>query len=188
MKKHVITISGKPGSGKSTASKVLAERLAYTHFSTGDFFRQIGKERGIDVLGTNQLAEADTSIDLLVDAKLKEIGESNDNMIIDSRMAWHFLPFAFRVYLDLDLSVAAKRIFNNQDVIRTEAETIPETIELYAERLNQRLESESKRYLSLYQANPYDSSNYDLVVDTATNNPEEVVNIILTNYKNWLLQ
>lgn len=186
MKKHIITISGKPGSGKSTASKMLAERLGYTHFSTGDLFRQIGKERGIDVLETNQAAETDRSIDDLVDAKLVEIGEKEDNIVIDSRMAWHFLPFAFRVYLDLDLLTAAQRILMKPDPTRASVETIPETPELYAERLGKRLESEAKRYLSLYNANPYDPSNYDLVIDTAVNDPEQVVHLIREGYEKWL--
>src|SRR2546422_795855 len=32
-KKHIITIAGRPGSGKSTTSKTIAEELGYEHFS-----------------------------------------------------------------------------------------------------------------------------------------------------------
>ena len=104
-KKHIITIAGKPGSGKSTTSKAVAHSLGFTHFSSGDFFRAIGKERGIDVFQANLVAEAEEDIDHLVDEKLRTLGENEDNMVIDSRMAWHWMPYSFRVYLDLDLSL-----------------------------------------------------------------------------------
>lgn len=185
-KKHIITIAGKPGSGKSTTSKGLARTLTYQHFSSGDFFRAIGKERGIDVFQANLAAEADTTMDELVDQKLQQLGANQDNMIIDSRMAWHWMPYSFRVYLDLDLDIAAERIFHTLDIERLEAEHIPETAPEYAQQLQQRLNSEIKRYMNLYQANPYDTSNYDLVVDSATNTPTEVQQIILDAYKNWV--
>jgi cytidylate kinase len=138
------------------------------------------------VFQANLAAEADTKIDELVDQKLQQLGADQDNMIIDSRMAWHWMPYSFRVYLDLDLEIAAERIFRTLDTERLEAEHIPETAPEYAQQLQQRLNSEIKRYMNLYQANPYDTSNYDLVVDSAANTPAEVQQIILDAYKNWV--
>jgi len=184
-KKHIITIAGKPGSGKSTTSKGLARALGYLHFSSGDFFRAIGKERGFDVLATNLLAEQEKSIDEAVDQKLRELGAKEDQMVIDSRMAWHWMPYSFRVYLDLDLTVAAERIISHTDEARRAAEFIPSSPVLYAKTLQDRLDSESKRYLSLYDANPYNPDNYDLVVDTAANDIEAVQKIILDAYTTW---
>ncbi|MEZ4103369.1 MAG: nucleoside monophosphate kinase [Candidatus Paceibacterota bacterium] len=45
MKKQIITIAGKPGSGKSTTAKRLSGELNYAHFSSGDFFRQVGLDK-----------------------------------------------------------------------------------------------------------------------------------------------
>ena len=185
-KKHIITIAGKPGSGKSTTSKGLATTLAFTHFSSGDFFRAIGKERGIDVFATNLVAEQEKDIDHLVDEKLRQLGAEEDNMVIDSRMAWHWMPYSLRVYLDLDLTVAAERIMAGMDAARSEVENIPDTPQEYAAQLEARLASESKRYMNLYNVNPYDQSNYDLVVDTATHSPEAVKEIILKTYQDWI--
>ena len=70
-KKSIITLAGKPGSGKSTTSKKLAEWLGYERFSSGDLFRTIAKERGIDILTINQTAETEKAIDLEVDEKLR---------------------------------------------------------------------------------------------------------------------
>ncbi len=185
-KKHIITIAGKPGSGKSTTSKGLARSLGYLHFSSGDFFRAIGKERGFDVLATNLLAEQEKNIDEAVDQKLRELGTKEDQMVIDSRMAWHWMPYSLRVYLDLDLTIAAERILSHMDEARRSAEFIPDSPELYAKTLQDRLDSESKRYMDLYNVNPYDATNYDLVIDTATHSIEDVQKLILETYSNWI--
>jgi cytidylate kinase len=185
-KKHIITIAGKPGSGKSTTAKGLTQTLLYERFSSGDFFRAIGKERGIDVFETNLVAESEKTIDELVDQKLRDLGESGDNMIIDSRMAWHWMPYSFRVYLDLDITIAAERIFTTLEQERLEAEHIPDTAQEYAIKLQQRLDSEAKRYMDLYKVNPYDMTNYDLVVNSAKHDKQEVQRIILEAYNNWL--
>lgn len=185
-KKHIITIAGKPGSGKSTTSKALAKALSYQHYSSGDFFRAIGRDRGIDVFDTNLLAEQEKEIDELVDQKLRELGTESDNMVIDSRMAWHWMPFSFRVYLNLDLEIAAERILKGMDATRRAAEHIPDNVPEYASRLQERLDSEARRYMKLYNVNPYDVSNYNLVIDSAIHSLEEVQQIISDEYNSWL--
>lgn len=183
MKKHIITIAGKPGSGKSTTSSLVAETLGFQKFSSGDFFRAIGHERGIDVFQANLVAEQEKEIDYLVDQKLRDLGDAEDNMVIDSRMAWHWMPYSFRVYLDLDLNVAAKRILDNHEGRANE--NLPDSLEEYAKSLQARLNSESKRYMDLYKVDPYNPDNYDLVVDTATNDPKTVCTLIVEGYKKW---
>jgi cytidylate kinase len=184
-KKHIITIAGKPGSGKSTTSKGIARTLAYQHFSSGDFFRSIGKERGFDVLATNLLAEQEKEIDELVDQKLRDLGASGDKMVIDSRMAWHWMPYSFRVYLDLDLTLAAERILCNIDPERRAAEFISDDSSIYAKTLQDRLDSEAKRYMNLYNTNPYDTGHYDLVIDSGKYSIDEVQALIIDKYKEW---
>jgi cytidylate kinase len=185
-KKHIITIAGKPGSGKSTASKAIANKLNFQHFSSGDFFRAIGKERGIDVFQANMIAEKETEIDHLVDENLRTLGQNEDNMVIDSRMAWHWMPYSFRVYLDLDLLIAAERILKSLDDARMDVEDIPDNPAEYAARLQDRLDSEARRYKSLYEVNPYNPANYDLVIDTAVNSPETVQDRIAEKFNDWL--
>lgn len=185
-RKHIITIAGKPGSGKSTASKSIAEKLGFKHFSSGDLFRAIAKERGVDVNEINTIAESEKEIDHMVDKKLQDIGEHEDEIVIDSRMAWHWMPQSFKVYLDLDLEIAATRILNYMDPSRIEVENIPNKPSDYAKVLQHRLDSETKRYQNLYNVNPYNPDNYDIVVDTHKNNPEMVTDIILTHYNEWI--
>jgi cytidylate kinase len=186
-KKHIITIAGKPGSGKSTASKALADKLGYAHFSSGDYFRSLSKERGVTVLEANLSGEKGAAdLDELVDQRLRDINANEDQMSIDSRTAWHWIPSSYKVYLDLDLFTAAQRVLGKMTPERIEVEHIPNDPDEYAHQLQQRLDSEARRYQKFYDINPYDTTNYDLVVDTKTNSPEQVLDIIYKGYQDWL--
>jgi cytidylate kinase len=185
MKKDIITIAGRPGSGKSTASKSIASELGYDHFSSGDLFRSIISERGIELTHANQIAEEISEIDHAVDARLKEIGETESRRVIDSRMAWFWIPESFKVFLDLDLNTAAMRVLASMDASRTDNEDVPSDPIEYAESLKKRLEGEARKYQRLYSANPYDVTNYDLIVDTQLNDPDQTREIILREFINW---
>lgn len=186
MKQQIITIAGRPGSGKSTTAKTVAAQLGFRHFSSGDLFRALAKERGVDVLQANVTAEENAEIDHLVDGRLQEIGANEDRLVIDSRTAWHWIPGSFKVFLDLDLEVAARRILNGMDDARLASEHIHRDPAEYALLLERRLASETRRYKKLYGIDPYDMSNYNLVVDSATNNLNQVVELVLSGFKDWL--
>lgn len=184
-KKHLITISGRPGSGKSTAAKAIAAHLGYPHFSSGDLFRMLAKERGLKLLDANLSAEQNAELDHLVDGRLQQIGDADNELVIDSRMAWHWMPRSFKVFLNLDLEVAADRVISSLDDARVVHENIPEDRTEYASMLQLRLDSESRRYEALYKVDPYDMANYDLVVDTAQHGIEQVQTLILDAYAAW---
>ena len=185
-KKHIITIAGRPGSGKSTTAKAVAAQLGFQHFSSGGLFRQIAQEHGIDLLQANLSAEQNSEIDHAVDGRLREINETEDKIVIDSRTAWHWMPASFKVFLDLDMQTAAERILADMDDSRRASEHVSGDPAEYAKVLQARLDSEKRRYEALYKINPYDTGNYDLVVDTAANNVERVVQKVLEGFRTWL--
>lgn len=184
-KKLIITIAGKPGSGKSTTAKTVAKELGYQHFSSGGLFRQLADEKGIDVLQANLSAEQNSEIDYLVDGKLQELGKQKNKIVIDSRTAWHWIPDSFKVFLDLSIEVGAKRILKTKSDRKSANEDIPNDLDEYKEDLQKRLESENLRYKKLYDINPSDLGNYDLVVDTDENNVKQVVAIIIEKFNHW---
>jgi cytidylate kinase len=188
MKKHIITIAGRPGSGKSTTAKAVAAKLGFRHFSSGELFRSAGKEKGLDVLQANLSSEQNKELDDLVDSRLQEIGQTEDEMVIDSRTAWHWIPDSFKVFLDLDLLTAAQRIAGKNDQTREGSEDTNQDPAEYAKVLQSRLESESRRYKALYDIDPYIMDNYDLVIDTAKHDIEEVVDLVVAGYRDWLQQ
>jgi cytidylate kinase len=177
----IITISGLPGSGKSSTGKLLAKKLGYSHFSTGDMMRRLGSERGLDITSTNLQNESDRTLDDLVDGELERLNKEGDKLVIDSRMAWHFIPKSFSVYLHLDRSIAADRVLADKgDASRQASEVISSNKQEYIDNLEIRLASEARRYLKFYGVNPYDESNYDLVINTEHHTLEDVVDLILT--------
>lgn len=187
-KKQIITISGQPGSGKSTTAKNVAKALGFEHFSSGDLFRLAAKEMDQDVLTANQEAEkvdGISEIDQLVDQKLRDIGTSDNQVVIDSRTAWHWIPDSFKVLLDLDFKTAATRILSDMTPERMEAEHIPQDPSEYAQQLKERLASESRRYKSMYDINPSDPANYDLIVDTKTYGKEAAAAYIIEQFQAW---
>lgn len=185
-KKQIITIAGRPGSGKSSTAKGVTALLGFQHFSSGDLFRALAKEQGIDLMQANLTAEENTEVDKLVDARLREIGANEDQLVIDSRIAWHWIPASFKVFLDLDLETAARRILDDMDDIRLASEHIHRDPVEYAQILQKRLESENRRYKALYNIDPYDMSNYDLVIDTAANDLEKAIEQIVQGFRSWL--
>lgn len=186
MKKEIITICGGLGSGKSSTAKMVADRLGFEHFSSGDFFRQAGLELGISVNELNKRAETDTKIDEVVDEKLRGMRNS-EKVVIDSRTAFHWIPESFKVYLDLPVEIAKQRVMNSlsENKLRQQSEQSTTLEEVY-EKMVERFESEQKRYWDLYKINNADKSNFDLVIDTNKNNLQEVVDIIVSEYKKWL--
>ena len=188
MKKQIITICGGLGSGKSSTAKKVAQILGFQHFSSGDFFRQTGLELGLSVNEINKRAETDRDIDYRTDEKLRNMRNA-EKVVIDSRTAYHWIPESFKVYLDLPSEIAKTRILNSikEDKLRQRSEQVSSEEDIY-QKMSERFKSEQMRYRDLYKINNADKSQYDLVVDTNKNNLEQVVDIIVFEYKKWIAE
>ena len=109
----IITITGKPCSGKGTVAKEFCKKYGFEYICTGDMFREYAKEFGYDDILTFQEEDPRVrQIDEKVDSRIKEIGttQANDNIVIDSRLAWHFVPKSFKVFIDVDDINGGKRL------------------------------------------------------------------------------
>ena len=183
MKQAVITIAGSLGSGKSSTAKAVATTLGYEHLSSGDMFRTMAKERGVSVEAINIAAEVQQDIDHEVDAWLDSLKE-RENIVVDSRMAWKWIPTSFKVFLALDPATAAERIYNNIQKEGRMSESGSSVAEVRAS-IDARFASEQKRYLSLYGVNPTDPLNFDIFINTKYNDLESVTDILIAAYKAW---
>ena len=184
MKSKIITIAGTLGSGKSSAAKKIALETGYAHFSSGDLFRAIAAERGLSVEEINLQAELESEIDYAVDNRLRDLASQTD-LVIDSRMAFHWMPNSFRVYLNLDPKVAAERIYSHLQSGERLSEDA-ESVEDVLASIVRRKMSEQKRYMNLYEVDVLDLTPFDLVIDTETKNLDVVTAEILKVYKKWL--
>jgi cytidylate kinase len=137
--------------------------------------REMAAERGISVLELSRIAEHDPSIDDEIDARSARLGAGDESLVIDSRLAWHFIPASIKVFLDVALEVAAERIYG----ARRGSEQ--ENVDLDATRRSteERAHSEALRYQSYYGIDYLDSSNYDLVIDTSRREVDDVVGEIV---------
>lgn len=185
MKKEIISIAGAPGGGKSSTADLVAKELGFQRFSSGNFMRNIALDMGISLNELNQIAQNDESIDKKIDEEVRKAGQL-EKIVIDSRLAYHFIPKSFKVYLDLPPEIAKERILNDlkENTLRQKSEGSSSTEEVY-EKIISRLESEKKRYKELYDIDHTDKNNFDLVIDTNKNNLQQVVDIIVSEYKKW---
>lgn len=185
MKKRIITIAGKPGSGKSSTANRIAQLLGYARYSSGDFMRRIAQKRNMKLGELQRYAETHPDIDYEIDEENRRAGEKN-NLVIDARLAWYFIPESFKVYLELDMRVCAERIFFDASHARKASGEVTESIEELERLLQERLASEQARYQKLYHVNHLDLTQYDLVVNTGNIPLEEVAQHIVSEYQKWL--
>lgn len=173
----IITISGRPGAGKSVVARRVAQVLGMRHLSAGDFMRQMAEERGVSILALSRTAENQDSIDREIDARTVRLGVEDNNFVLDARLGWHFIPHSIKVFLDVRPEVAATRIFGAG---RGEE---PENVDLEAtmSAMATRAASEEERYRTYYGVDYLEPGNYDLIVDTSDLDPDEVVERVLSH-------
>ncbi len=181
MKELKISLAGDLGSGKTTVGEILTQKYNLKKVSIGRILREMAEQHGMTVADFNKYMETHPEYDKIVDDKLIEHETISGNFLFDSRMAWHFVPSSFKVYMQVDIKTSAERIIN----AGREDEKYSD-IDSAVKELKKRRESELLRYNTLYGVNIMDMDNYDLVVDTNGKTPEEVADIIIKNFEIWL--
>ena len=176
-----ISFSGRLGSGKSTVCAILKEKFGYEIYSTGTVQRKIAEEMGITTLELNKRMMSDPELDHVIDDTVTRISRERkgDKLIFDSRMAWHFAEDTFKVYMYVDPTVAAKRVFAAD---RGSVEKY-ESVEDAREQLLARTYEENKRYKAIYGVDNLDFSNYDLIIDSTLATPDDIANEIIEGAK-----
>ncbi len=177
---YKISLAGDLGSGKSTVSAIVTERTELEYYSTGAILRSVAAAHNMTVAEVNEYAETHPEIDREIDDGLIALSDDPRSLIIDSRMAWHFVKGNFPVYLTTEPEVAAARIF----AAHRSEESFP-TVEETAENIRRRRKSEQKRYFEKYGVDRSDLSNYRLVIDTTFATPEEVAEKMLSSFAAW---
>ncbi len=185
LKKHIITLTGDPASGKGTVTEILQNELKYSVYRNGQYFRELAAKNNMSVTEFNIYVKEHPEIDRDIERSAEIYAKEHDNLIIDARLGWYVVPESFKVYLTVDIDVAAKRAFCDTNECRKNTELF-ETQEEQKQDMIKRLELENKRYFDVYGVKKDDMSNYDLVLDTTNLEPKEVCEIIKQKYFKWL--
>lgn len=173
-----ITLTGNLGSGKSTLGEVLEADYGYEIYSTGKVIRRIAEEQGVSVLEMNKMMEKDHKYDHMIDDTTAQISreQKEKKILFDSRLAWNFVEDSFKVFLSVELSVAAARVMKD---------TSRGTVEKYAsleecrESLKERAAAEDRRYRELYGIEYFNYANYNLVLDSSRCSPKILAEILV---------
>jgi cytidylate kinase len=143
----LVTISGLPGSGTTTVSRLVADALGVERLPGGEVFRQMAAEAGMSLAEFGAFVQGHPEIDRELDDRLQARAAEGD-CVIESRLA----------------GLRAAR------VAEREGTSITQALIDNADRSD----LERARYQSVYRIDLDDRSTYDLVLDS-TREPAEVL-------------
>lgn len=170
----ILTVSGLIGSGKTSVCRELSALTGWRVVSAGTILRRMAEERGLSVIELNEIAKTDESIDKLIDDQLIALRDSSVPLIVDSRLAWHFIPNSYKIHLVVDTSIAAERVFSAQ---RSD-ESYATPGDAYSANA-QRQTIENERFKHYYDIDCEDWRNYDLILDSSTLWPDALAKKML---------
>lgn len=173
-----ITIAGDLGSGKSTVANHLIKNINYRIESAGLIFRRLAEQHGMSAKEFGQFIEDNPKYDNMVDDTIKAMGEKEENIIFDSRLAWHFVPKSFKIYMYVDVDTATERIFNDTGRV---SESYSDMVTAKKEIIERR-QSEVLRYKTFYNVDIDNYNNYDFIIDTSHATKEEVNDLVLSSF------
>jgi predicted cytidylate kinase len=167
-----ITISGTPGSGKSTVANLLQNKLGIEYIYSGMIFRETAEEYNMNLEDFGKYCEEDSEDDKKLDQKQVNLLKKG-NIILEGRLAG-WLAFkndisALKVFIDADLDTRVERIIKREDGDSKQRK----------KEIIDRERSETLRYKKYYNIDLKDKTVYDLVIDSSEKKPEEIVDLIL---------
>lgn len=165
----IITISGPPGSGKSTLSRILSARLGMELISIGDIFRKQAEQRCMSLGEFGLLAKSDEGIDSTLDEEQKRIAEEKDNIVLEGRLSGFLVDADLKVWLKAPAGVRAERIAKREN----------KSVSAATSEILEREQCERERYLKYYNIDIKDLSIYDMVIDSSKWSPEEIGEIVV---------
>lgn len=176
-----ITISGDLGGGKSTIAELISRELHIKKYSTGDIQRKIASKYKMTTLDLNVYMKDHPEIDDEIDNFTKRLNSRKESFVMDSRMAWFFIPDSLKIYLIVKPSIAAKRIYNDQYRINEKYKGLEEA----TKDILRRKDIENERFKKLYNVDSNDMVNYDLIIDCSFISINELFSVIINQFQKW---
>jgi len=200
MKNIVIAISGLPGSGSSTAARLLSEKLQIDFFSPGQLFKDIATGRfkeqhysklflkicegkGLVIPDMKFVYDSHGAIEFwstplgkspsfheAIDKLQIELSQKG-NIVIDGKLSLEMIKDARpKIWLKAELTERAKRIAKREGMEEVKAREIVERKQTI----------ERKEWEKIYGVDYWaQENNADIIIDTTSLTPEQVIEKIL---------
>jgi cytidylate kinase len=171
---HIVTVAGHIGSGKTEVCRRLNQITGWEVVSAGAILRKMAIEHGMSVLEFNEYAKSHANIDRDIDAYISSFRDRVEPVIVDSRLAWHFLPNSLKVFLVVEPAIAAQRVFT-----ATRPDENHASIATAGTEIAERQRIERQRFMQLYSLDCDTWRNYNVVIDTSHALPQEAAAAVL---------
>lgn len=151
----------------------------------GGIRRALAKKRGMTLAEYNKLGEKDPSTDREVDDYQRELGKKKDNIIVEGRTSFYFIPNSLKVYLYCDPREGARRIWKSlakDGAQRNEGAGLT-SYAAVLRSVRERQKSDMLRYKKYYNINVYDKRHYDIIIDTTRMTIKQVFDKTLKEIK-----
>ena len=170
----IITVGGLAGTGTTTTSELLSEKLDIPFISAGSVFRELAAEKGMSVLEFSEFAEGNDDIDKEIDKRQALKAKEADDLIVEGRLSAHFVDNAdLRLWLVTPFDIRSQRV----------AERENKSVEVAKKEIITREKSEALRYMEIHNIDISNMDIYDLIINTGTFDPEKVSEIIIQTLK-----
>jgi cytidylate kinase len=182
---RAIIVSGMPAVGKTTVSKIVAEKLGFAVLGGGDVLKEMAVEEGYSLGGEDwwdtgegmrflQERKRSSGFDKEVDSRLLKKAKNGDVVITSYPLPW-LSPDGLKVWLSGSADSRARRMSKRDHV----------DVGRCKEVLAVRDVENHKLYKKIYQIEfGEDLKPFDLIVDTDSINEAQVAEIILHYAKN----
>lgn len=153
----IITLSGQPGSGKTSVAKELCAKYGFVLISAGEQFRKLAAERNMSLEEFGAMCESDPSIDVDIDKRQKELSTMYPMALVEGRLAGRTINADMKIWLKTPIEVRAQRVAKRENI----------SFERALDETRNREICEITRYKKHYNIDLYDLSFYDVIIDTA---------------------
>ncbi|HLE95942.1 MAG TPA: AAA family ATPase [Candidatus Thermoplasmatota archaeon] len=174
---HLVAVAGLPGTGTTTLSKLLAERLKLPHVYAGALFRRLAAEKDMTLAEFGEFAENHPEIDTELDRRMIEVARKG-GVVLEGRMvAWQCKEagaHALKILLEAPEHVRAQRVADREKSADVDA---------ILRENRHREASEAKRYREIYGVDPNDPRLYDLVLESGRHLPDALADAVEARWR-----